>query len=1166
MPDITQKLSFNTRGAVAGLNSLTNKLNEANQATAAFNKTTGKNINTKGLDKAKKKTNEFLVSWQTMARVVQTQIAIRFFNSLVQGLDESVDKAKELGLAIEEVQTIMGRKLASSTLEQQLLNMSDALNAPALDLTEGLYQTLSNQVVEAADSMKFLETATKLARVTTSDTKSAVNALSSVMNSYGYEAEKAGHVSDTFFKTVELGRLRLEEVGDIIGRVTPLTSAMGVEWEEAAAAIAVMTRQGVKADTAITQLRAIMTKIIRPTKEMRAIFHQWGVEDGKQAVETFGGLGGVLKKLAKETGGSSEAMADLLRRVRTIVGQLSLMNDGGVLLAETMGELKNATGEVNSQWEEFTKSDAYRLEKATNQLSNSMTRLGATALPAVAASMEAINDFLELQKLGWKSLLGMWDDAGIQQEVLRRIAKTTAEELEASNKDFAERQKKRYEGLVEAQAKYYAEAQKEEFKLAAIRDDAIERANTAVQDQGKTIVDYYKSATKELEKFIEGVNAKIKSNAEKVADIDQKINARKLKTELDQARGNYAKLRILESELSKQRQKASKAAKDVGLSDESKERALKENQIAIDLAEQAKQLAASKGHSYTISKWESVIQNLLKDRKKVYESQNTQLKKAKPHAESLYKTMADGEKRLAELIKQRNKLYEGGDLQGKNAEQRELAQRRLNEIEKEIAKILSDAGRGDAFFKSLKLDANLPKITTGITEALNDAHKDWAAEVQRAKAAFASATIPIKVAIDPGDIRKDAAGALGVERGKGQGEVSSQRSIDAAALKVAQEYEAAQNQIANKEMEITRQLSVAGQNLKQNVAYLEQRFKGLKATTEVMGSITDLFERPFASAAEKVEILNGKVAKSTELQIGGAIKINAALEQARQQTIQGVAATKQQIEAWRGQILLLQQSGQLTTEQAGKMRSVVDAIADARLNAEALNNIQKKQPEKGKYEAAKKVTEELQRTKEAADAEAAAQGKTEQSIRGSVTGMNSLKGATQQTKGEMQGAAVSANQVDASTSTVGATAAAQVGGVIALAQAYAKLAEQARAAAQAAAAAAAGGGGAALAYHGGSMARYFADGGLVPRGEDRIMTALSRGETVINSRNSKRFFSELNAINQGSQPVYREQGGPVTNVGDVNVTVNGGDSSQQSVREIAHALRREIKRGTITLR
>jgi hypothetical protein len=97
-------------------------------------------------------------------------------------------------------------------------------------------------------------------------------------------------------------------------------------------------------------------------------------------------------------------------------------------------------------------------------------------------------------------------------------------------------------------------------------------------------------------------------------------------------------------------------------------------------------------------------------------------------------------------------------------------------------------------------------------------------------------------------------------------------------------------------------------------------------------------------------------------------------------------------------------------------------------------------------------------------------------------------------------------------------------------------------------------------YRGGMQ--YLAMGG---QGQDTIPAMLSPGEFVINADSSKKFFSELNAINSGGQPVYREQGGSITNVGDVNVTVNGGDSSQQTVREIGHALRRELRRGTIKL-
>ena len=54
-------------------------------------------------------------------------------------------------------------------------------------------------------------------------------------------------------------------------------------------------------------------------------------------------------------------------------------------------------------------------------------------------------------------------------------------------------------------------------------------------------------------------------------------------------------------------------------------------------------------------------------------------------------------------------------------------------------------------------------------------------------------------------------------------------------------------------------------------------------------------------------------------------------------------------------------------------------------------------------------------------------------------------------------------------------------------------------------------------------------------------------------------------MNAGVKPSYHSQGGHVTNVGDINVTVQGGGTGRQTARSIATELRREIRRGTSSL-
>ena len=93
---------------------------------------------------------------------------------------------------------------------------------------------------------------------------------------------------------------------------------------------------------------------------------------------------------------------------------------------------------------------------------------------------------------------------------------------------------------------------------------------------------------------------------------------------------------------------------------------------------------------------------------------------------------------------------------------------------------------------------------------------------------------------------------------------------------------------------------------------------------------------------------------------------------------------------------------------------------------------------------------------------------------------------------------------------------------------------------------------------------YRASGGAA-RGTDTIPAMLSPGEFVVNARSTRQFFSQLQAINAGVQPIYRESGGEVTNisVGDVNIS---GSTTPMSPGDIARAINREIRRGKVKLR
>ena len=90
---------------------------------------------------------------------------------------------------------------------------------------------------------------------------------------------------------------------------------------------------------------------------------------------------------------------------------------------------------------------------------------------------------------------------------------------------------------------------------------------------------------------------------------------------------------------------------------------------------------------------------------------------------------------------------------------------------------------------------------------------------------------------------------------------------------------------------------------------------------------------------------------------------------------------------------------------------------------------------------------------------------------------------------------------------------------------------------------------------------YLAKGNLA-RGTDTIPAMLSPGEFVMNAKSTSRFYSQLVAMNRGQKPIYRQEGGSVTNVQVGDVHVQGGKNPAQTGRQIVGAIKRELRRGT----
>jgi TP901 family phage tail tape measure protein len=306
---------------------------------------------TESTKKATTASKDLHISWNSIVRLFGVQVAHRFAADLISGLREGVVQATDLSIKIAQIQTLSQDAIVPTReWAEGLRNVSGAFGFDILDTATASYEALSNQMGKGIDVLGFMEDASKLAIATTGKQMDAVNLLSSVMNSYNLETTTAAQISAALFKAQDLGRFVMADYGNTIGNVTALASQLGVSYQEVFASLALMTKAGIKHNEASTQLRGIMLKMIQPTEETVKLFKELGYATPEAAVKSLG-LFGALDKIIHATNGSISELYQYINRIRGA--------SGIAVFAGDLHEAHNTLKEITESTKEF--STAFQL-------------------------------------------------------------------------------------------------------------------------------------------------------------------------------------------------------------------------------------------------------------------------------------------------------------------------------------------------------------------------------------------------------------------------------------------------------------------------------------------------------------------------------------------------------------------------------------------------------------------------------------------------------------------------------------------------------------------------------------------------------------------------------------------------------------------------------------
>lgn len=307
-------------------------------------------------------------------------IGISAATAFASAAKSSYDFEKEFQKNMLEVATISTQVTDDMTgFMNQVMAITQEIPIKAPEAAKALYQIVSAGH-DGAAGMKILEVSAKSAVGGLTDTATAADAITTVLNAYKMSADEASNISDQLFTTVRLGKTTFGELGQSIAQVAPIAASYGVEIDQVLAAVASLTKQGTPTAQAMTQIRAA---IIGTSKVLG---------DGAFASRTFQEA---LAEVATRANGSESKLRELVPEIEAVNGVLGMTGKNALAAASDLGELQSAVGATEAAFDKMKDEVGNQMILLSNNIQAALRPMGEALLKEVSDIAKVFNEAFE---------------------------------------------------------------------------------------------------------------------------------------------------------------------------------------------------------------------------------------------------------------------------------------------------------------------------------------------------------------------------------------------------------------------------------------------------------------------------------------------------------------------------------------------------------------------------------------------------------------------------------------------------------------------------------------------------------------------------------------------------------------------------------------------------
>ena len=311
----------------------------------------------------------------------------------------SVVAASDFETSMAKLSTIADTsKVSTDDLKQQIMEVSNQYGVSAADIAEAAYSAISAGQ-DTEDAVQFVADAMQLAKAGFTDSGTAIDTLTTILNAYGDASGSAADISDRLITAQNLGKTTVAEVGSSMGKVIPTAAMYGVNLDNLASAYVTTTKNGIATAESTTYINGMLNELGKSGSTASEVLEKKTGKSFKELMDDGSSLSDVLAIVQQAADESGKSMADMFgsqeaaKAAATIVQHADDFNSAMDAMVDSSGKTADAFAVVDD-------TTATTLEKLKTGAQNVAISFGETLLPVVEEVMGYVQQFVDwLQSL-----------------------------------------------------------------------------------------------------------------------------------------------------------------------------------------------------------------------------------------------------------------------------------------------------------------------------------------------------------------------------------------------------------------------------------------------------------------------------------------------------------------------------------------------------------------------------------------------------------------------------------------------------------------------------------------------------------------------------------------------------------------------------------------------